>query len=173
MPSRPRLTAAARPRTVFRMHRDLKRIVGLAGVLCGLAVAPIVANAGGSAVVTQNADVRAAPSSDAKALTQAPVNEPVQILDRRGAWYEVSSTSGWRGWLRMASIKLTSLTQAKKSNVSSPLEPAAVSGVRGMDEASLSRAQPDYNALNRLKQYRVTPQDADRFAAELPRGAKR
>jgi len=156
------------------MHRELKRIVRLAGVLCGLACAPLGAQAGGSAIVTQNADVRAAPSTDAKALTQAPVNEPVQILDRRGAWYEVSSTSGWRGWLRMASIKLTSLTQGKKTSaISSPLEPAAVIGVRGMDEGSLARAQPDYNALNKLKQYRATPQDADRFVAELPRGAKR
>lgn len=154
------------------MYRDLKRIVGLAGLLCGLACTPIVAHAEGSAVVTQSADVRAAPSTDAKALTQAPVNEPVQILDRRGAWYEVSSTSGWRGWLRMASIKLTSLTQSKKSNSGiSPLAPTAVIGVRGMDEASLAHAQPDYNALNKLKQYRATPQDADRFAAQLPREA--
>jgi hypothetical protein len=154
------------------MHRELQRIVQSAVVLCALAAAPIVALAGGAAVVTQSADVRAAPSGDAKAVTQAPANEPVQILDRRGAWYEVSSSSGWRGWLRMASIKLTSLTQKKSSSVS-PLEPAGVIGVRGMDEASLARAQPDYAALAKLKQYRATPQDADRFAAGLQRGVRR
>jgi uncharacterized protein YgiM (DUF1202 family) len=153
------------------MHGDLKRIARLAALLC--ATACVAAHAGGSAVVTQNADVRAAPSSDSKALTQAPVNEPVQILDRRGAWYEVSSSSGWRGWLRMASIKLTSLTQQKKSgSIGSALEPTAVIGVRGMDEASLARAQPDYAALSKLKQYRATPQDADRFAAELQRSKR-
>ena len=156
------------------MRTELKRIVRSAAIASLLAIGPIVARAGGSAVVTQGTDVRSAPSGDARAVTQAPVNEPVQILDRRGAWYEVTSTSGWRGWLRMASIKLTSLTQGKKqSAVTSPLEPAAVIGVRGMDEGSLSRAQPDYSALNKLKQYRATPQDADRFAAELRRGATR
>jgi hypothetical protein len=167
------LTSTTRPRTVCSMHWDLKRSVRFAVVLGALANAPTVAHAGGAAVVTQSAEVRAAPSGDAKAVTQAPVNEPVQILDRRGAWYEVSSSSGWRGWLRMASIKLTSLTQKKSSSVALPGEGTAVIGVRGMDEASLARAQPDYAALNKLKQYRATPQDADRFAAELQRGAGR
>jgi hypothetical protein len=156
------------------MHRELKHFLLLAGVAGALATVPTLARAGNAAVVTQGTEVRAAPSGDARAVTQAPVNEPVQILDRRGAWYEVTSSSGWRGWLRMASIKLTSLTQAKSSSSSAAsLGATPVIGVRGMDEGSLARAQPDYAALNKLKTYRATPQDADRFAAELPRGVQR
>jgi len=132
---------------------------------------PIAAFAGGAAVVKQASDVRSAPSGDASQVTQAPANQPVQILDRRGAWYEVSSTSGWRGWVRLAAIKITELTQTKTKTSVPGYQPTAVVGVRGLDEASLARAQPDYAALERLRAYRVTPQDADRFAAELPRGS--
>ena len=132
---------------------------------------PVAAlGAGSQAVVQQSADVRSAPSASSSQVTEAPANQPVQILDRRGAWYEVSSTSGWRGWVRLAAIKLTSLTQTKTKTSLPGTEPTAVIGVRGLDEASLARAQPDYAALERLRGYRVAPDDAERFAAELRRG---
>ena len=131
---------------------------------------PIVTFAGGTAIVKQTAEVRASPSSNAQQVTQAPVNEQLEVVDRRGAWYEVNSSSGWRGWIRLAAIRLTSLTQKKSGTSASGLfEPAATVGVRGLDEGSLARAQPDYAALQRLRAYRASPQDADRFAAELAR----
>jgi hypothetical protein len=137
-------------------------------LLALLATLPIAAYAGNSAVVKSGAEVRSAPSAGAQPVVQAPANEAVEIHDRRGAWYEVSSSSGWRGWVRLASIKITSLTQTK-SKTTLPGQPTAVVGVRGLDEAALARAQPDYAALERLRQYRSTPQDAQRFAAELSR----
>ncbi len=150
------------------MHWDHKRVAPFTLLLCVL-LAPHAAIAAGSAVVKETSDVRSSPSAGAKSVAQAPTNEPVEILNRQGAWYEVSSTSGWRGWVRMAAVRMTSLTK-KKSNTSLPgFEPAANIGVRGLDEASLKNAQPDYAALTRLRQYRATPQDAASFAAQLTR----
>src|SRR5437868_858018 len=108
-------------------HARAKRFKRLAALLLAL---PITAYAGDSAVIKQTADVRASPSASAKQVAEAPVNEPVEVVNRRGAWYEVSSSSGWRGWVRLAAIKLTSLT-AKKSRTSpsSLFEPAATVGV--------------------------------------------
>ena len=146
------------------MRRRVPRMCGWA-LLCGVSSAALAA---GSAVVTQTAAVRATPSADAAQVVEAPPNEPVNIIDRRGAWYEVSSSSGWRGWVRLAAIRLTALTQKKGTGARIELQPASV-GVRGLDEASLAHAQPDYAALQRLRQYRSTPQEADRYASELPR----
>lgn len=157
------------PRTLCAMLRDPKRLCAAAVLLA----TPLIAHAVGSAVVTQSADVRSAPSASAQPVAEAPPNEPIQILDRQGAWYEVSSTSGWRGWMRMAAVKLTALTQKKSTASGNPFQPAAVIGVRGMDEADLARAQPNYAELVKLRTYRATPQDADQFAAQLPRGATR
>jgi hypothetical protein len=149
------------------MHSDHKRAGRFMSWL--LLSLPIASFAGPAAVVKQTADVRASPSASAQQVTEAPASEPVEILNRRGGWYEVSSTSGWRGWVRLAALKITSATQKKPGVTRGMFEPAANIGVRGLDEAALSHAQPDYAALTRLRQYRSTPQDADRFAAELAR----
>jgi uncharacterized protein YgiM (DUF1202 family) len=131
---------------------------------------PAATSAAGNAIVKQPGEVRADPSVQARAVAQAPANEPVEIVDRKGAWYEVKSTSGWRGWMRLAAIKLTSSTQKKSgSSAAGFFEPVASTGVRGLDEASLSRAQPNYAALEQLRKYRSAPSDANRFAAELAR----
>ena len=133
--------------------------------------APVGAQAAGLAVVTQKADVRASPSAQAASVSEAPENAPVQVLDRKGAWYEVASESGWRGWIRMASIRLTALTgnpsRGHERTAFNAFEPTATVGVRGLDETSLANAQPDYAGLSRLQQFKSTPQEADRYAAEL------
>lgn len=137
-------------------------------LLC-LLLQPMSAFAAGSAIVRQSADVRASPSAASQQVAQAPANETVEIVNRRGAWYEVTSGSGWRGWMRLAAIKLTSATGKKSKSSPGFFEPVASTGVRGLDEASLSRAQPDYAALEQLRRYRATPSDAMRFQAELAR----
>ena len=150
------------------MRSGDKGVRRFARAIWAMAMLPAIAYAG-SAVVKESAEVRSAPSAGAQQVTSAPANEPVEILDRRGAWYEVKSASGWRGWMRLAAVRITSLTQTRSKTTMPGFEPAAVIGVRGLDEAALARAQPDYAALQRLRQYRSTPQDADRFAAELKR----
>ncbi len=143
--------------------------------LRGLWLAPIlaapVAASAASAVLSQGADVRTKPSGEAATLMQAAATENVEVLDRRGAWYEVSSSSGWRGWVRLAAVRLTALTQ-KKPATSVDLVPAVI-GVRGLDDASLARAQPDYAALEKLRQYRATPEEAERVAADLAKERSR
>lgn len=127
-------------------------------------------------VTTRDTDLRPQPLSDSTAVARLAANTPLKVVQRRGGWYEVSTDSKLRGWLRMFHVRRSEtgvggfFQQAAAvidggRNVSRKAQ--ATTGVRGVDETDLQNAKPDFKAVDRLAQYRATQDSARRFAAEL------
>lgn len=146
-------------------------------VLFLLAVA-LPALAGQSGTTTRAAELRASPLADARLVQTLPPNTKVDVVKRVGGWYEVRTTAGAQGWVRMWLLRFSTQTgggAALKENVavlgsgrSSSTYTTATTGVRGLSEEELRNATPDPAAVQALEQLAVTPVDARGFANKIP-----
>jgi hypothetical protein len=140
--------------------------VGLAGLaLCAVGLAD-------QGVVVKNAEVRAAPKSDAAALGELLPSAPVEIVERQGAWLSVRSPP-LEGWVRLLSVRPVASTAAPDAtgvkaalNVarSGTTGAAVATGVRGLDPAQLRNAAPNAAELQKLQAYQCDRGDAEFFA---------
>ena len=93
-------------------------------------------------------------------------------MSRKGLWSEVCHADAC-GWLRITAISRDS-GAATTNNLVSCTEnwegrcgnAVSSTGVRGLDAEAIKVDQPDYEALAALKQWQVTPDQADKFADE-------
>lgn len=147
----------------------MKKIAAILLLGCGVASAADWAT-------TRDTDLRPQPLSDSAAVARLAVNTPLNVVQRRGGWYEVMTDSKQRGWLRLFHVRRTDtgvggfFQQAAAvidggRNVSRKAQ--ATTGIRGVDEADLKNSKPDFKAVDRLGQYTATQDSARRFAAEL------
>lgn len=127
-------------------------------------------------------DLLAQPFIDAAKAGAVTANQPVTILERRGAWASVES-NGARGWVRLLNLRLE--PGAARPGSARPsggpanfLNPAAAlrtgssgrtvtTGVKGMDEEDIRNAAPDYQELELLGTLAVTADDARATAQKV------
>ncbi len=121
--------------------------------------------------VIRPSPLQAEPYSDAATLTQLGRGTAVRLLERQGGWYQVSSGQ-WRGWVRLASVKLEESSGAGgESGIGESLRFAqtgrsgarstqATTGVRGLDKKALAEATPDRAALQQLDEFAVSEGEA-------------
>jgi hypothetical protein len=151
------------------------RLSAAALLTLALTARPVHAGPGSIATPTE---LKSAPDPTAATISQLAPGSIVQVGERSGGWYKVSTPQG-EGWVRMLSLRigtapagsgaslgngLAALNQASRSNTT------VATGVRGLTREELKTAQEDLVELDKLEQFTVSPQDASRFAqgAGLP-----
>ena len=140
------------------------------GTLTAGAVSPL-----GSATLLREGELKATPFSDAVSVVRLAAQSRVTLLERRGGWYRVEA-AGTQGWLRLLQVRVNEGATAQGG--SSDWQQAATlatgragsgnvvstSGLRGLDEAQLKGANPDYDQLEKLDGFGVNQQAAGDYA---------
>lgn len=111
-------------------------------------------------------DLLAQPFIDAAKAGPVTANQPVTILERRGAWASVES-NGTKGWVRLLNLRLeagAARPGAGRPGMASLRTGSsgrtATTGIKGMDEEDIRNATPDYQELELLGTLAVTADDA-------------
>lgn len=126
-----------------------------------------------SGSVIRNTELRQKPFSDAAVVATVSSGTQVEILSRQGAWMNVSS-NGQAGWVKMLSVRLSeggstdagsALSQGIKVVTTGSSGKTVTTGVKGLSEEELTRAQPDYNELEQLNKLGVSAAEASKQAA--------
>lgn len=116
-----------------------------------------------NALTMHPTELRADAQSDAATLATLPQHAPVEVLSRRGAWSEVRTASGQRGWVRIAVLKTAAgapgagapggaldklLSTGRTSNTAT-----VTTGVRGLPREERPQAQGDPDELLRAREF--------------------
>jgi hypothetical protein len=128
------------------------------------------------ATTVREVALRQKPAADAKAVATVPPNTAVELVKRQGAWVQLEAAGG-SGWAKLFDVKLgTAGAQPAKTgddanaiadtlNLATGRREASVAtGVRGLDEKMLRKAQPDEREYAELGTYAATPTSAQAFA---------
>lgn len=157
------------------MYRGLLLGVGL--LLLGMVAAAVPSDA----YTVVDTPLTSSPFSDATSMAALPTHTSVSILARQGGWYQVSLATGQTGWVRMTSLGFNTGTTPKTRNAtiagilglfSSGRSGAGAgtdtTGVRGLNTGDIAAAKPDTAAVDALKAWIATPDDARQYSAALP-----
>lgn len=124
-------------------------------------------------IVIRPADLMEQPFIDAAKAGSVAANEPVDILQRQGAWVRVQA-GGKSGWVRSLNLRMGSAMPATgqgNSNGAAMLLRTGSSGrtvttgVKGLDEEKIRNASPDPDEVAKLDAFTATTQDAQALAA--------
>ena len=123
------------------------------------------------AQTSKNDNLRQKPFSDAKIVIALKNGQNVDIQKREGSWYFVKSGAK-TGWVPMLSIhrtqKAATATAGSLSTVSTGRSSAggvvSTTGVRGINEETLKKAEFSESAVAAVEKYRVLKTDAAAFA---------
>ncbi|HEX8055949.1 MAG TPA: hypothetical protein VF481_04770 [Novosphingobium sp.] len=150
----------------------MRRIVAL--LLTGILLCRVTsAEAAEKGLVLRAGDLLAQPFIDAAKSGPLAANQPVTILQRRGAWANVES-GGKTGWVRVLNLRLEpgaagaarpGGARPSGGNPMSLLQTGSsgrtvTTGVKGMDEEDIRNATPDYAELELLDTLAVSADDA-------------
>ncbi|WP_194721281.1 SH3 domain-containing protein [Noviherbaspirillum malthae] len=130
-----------------------------------------------SALTMKAIDLQAQPQSDSAVVASLPESARVEVLGRRGAWSQVKTAAGHSGWVRMLSLKpesaaaqpapgsgalgaVGSLLSAGRSTNTATV----TTGVRGLSEEDLQRAQANPAELEKAQRFRADRNAAQDFA---------
>ena len=120
------------------------------------------------------------PFTDAATVTTLVAHTNVSVLLRKGGWYQVDLDSGQTGWLRMTTVKFTSVAGQARNSVlvgllslfesgrSGANGTTTSTGVRGLNTGDIADSKPDTAAVDGLKAWAATPDEARQYSAALP-----
>jgi hypothetical protein len=162
-------------------EQDRMKTFLLAGVF--LAACALPAAAAESGYTLRATDLRARPFVDAPTIATLPERTAVEIATRQGAWMEIKTREGSKGWIRMLSVRLGNPDQkASGGNILSaigvgnrprPQTTATVTtGVRGFSEAELKDAKPNPAEVDKMESFAADKAQATAFAANGKLGAR-
>ena len=125
-----------------------------------------------AASVRTEVTLLAEPTQRSVAVATVPKHGQIKIMSRKGLWSEVCHADAC-GWLRITAISRDSDAATTKTSLAALKtgregagNAVSSTGVRGLDTEAIKVDQPDHEALAALKQWRVTPDQADKFADE-------
>ena len=124
------------------------------------------------ATLIRATELKSEPATDAATVTQLPENTAVETLERQGGWTRVKAGAGV-GWVKMLSLRYGS-TKHGESGLAQMFNVArtgssgtqVTTGVRGLDEEQLAKAQPNPGELAKLNNFAVERKAAAGFAAK-------
>ena len=143
-------------------------------VLLLFIVLPVLAEPG---YVLRSCDLMDEPYRDANALTALEEGVDVEILKRKGGWFNVT-VGEQTGWVRMSKIRKGEAVVGPDSgaDASGVLQLAsgragtgnvvAATGVRGLNEEELKEARFNAAQIEKMESFAVTKKRARRFARE-------
>ncbi|HJV75724.1 MAG TPA: SH3 domain-containing protein [Noviherbaspirillum sp.] len=129
------------------------------------------------ALTARAIDLMAQAQSDAAVVASLPEDTRLEVLGRKGAWSEVRTANGQKGWLRMTTLKpVTSaaatpasanplgalnnlLSSGRTSNTAT-----VTTGVRGLEAQDLENAQANMVELEKMQKFAVDRRAAEAFA---------
>jgi uncharacterized protein YgiM (DUF1202 family) len=127
------------------------------------------------ATVVRDTELKDKPYADAKTLKRLPARTAVTIVDRQGGWLRVQA-GGQQGWVRLLHVSSQSAGGSKSgadelksaANVATGRAGAgnivSTTGIRGLNEEQLSKAQPNPAELQRLESYGASKEQAAAYA---------
>jgi hypothetical protein len=123
-------------------------------------------------MVIRAGDLMAQPFIDAAKAGPLAPNQPVTILERRGAWANVDS-NGAKGWVRLLNLRLQPGAARPGTGAASALRTGSsgrtvTTGVKGMDEEDIRNASPDEAQVAELGTLAVSADDARADAQTKP-----
>lgn len=142
----------------------------------GLAVAQAGVAVAQTATVRLDETLRAEPAPTAAEAGKIDANAKVRMVERKGFWAKVSAP-GASGWLKLSSLSL----ETSGSGTGNAALPALTSlatgrtgsgnvvsaaGTRGLSAEDLRAAQPDMDAVARVKAMAVSADAANRYAQD-------
>lgn len=144
-------------------------------IILAVLLVSATAQAGERATTVKTDSVREKPFSDAKVIASLPVATRVEILKKKGGWYQINSPQG-SGWMRMLSLRrgeirsgssgseLTGLASLASGRAGTG-KVVATTGIRGLNEEELRAAQFDEKQVSLAESYTTSRADAQKFAA--------
>lgn len=145
-------------------------------VLLAMPVAAIAATTSGA--ILKSTELRTKPYLDAPKVTTLATGAPVSILERKGGWLRVK-TGSRTGWVRMLYVRTgtvgagTSASVIGKGTVQLATGRAgsgnvvATSGIRGLDEEQLAKAESNPAQLAKLKTLAASESGARAYAKRV------
>jgi len=128
------------------------------------------------AVSLRNFDLKQSPAGDAKAVATVAAGTVVDLVQRQGAWVQLTAGSD-TGWTKLFDIKMGTgaLAPAAKTSSLSGIaqtlnlatgrrDSSVTTGVRGLDAEMLKKAQPNPQEVTTLLGYASTADQAQAFA---------
>ena len=115
-------------------------------------------------------------ASDSKTIATLPANTTVDLVKREGAWVQLGSGSDV-GWAKLFDIRLASAQTAPSKGggagglgqvlglASGQRSASVTTGVRGLDEDQIVKAQPNPQEFAKLVAFQVSKERAEQFAA--------
>ena len=128
----------------------------------------------GPATVVRATELKAEPASDAATVVRLAENTRVDALERKGGWTRVKAPGG-EGWVKMLALRYeaagekrgdSGLAQAFNVARTGSSGTQVTTGVRGLDEEKLAKAQPNPAELAKLDGFAVDRTGATGFAAQ-------
>jgi uncharacterized protein YgiM (DUF1202 family) len=158
-------------------------------LLIGLSLSAGVALAETVYVQAKTVKLRAGKTSLDSVVANLKFGEPLEVLRKVGAWLEVQTGGGTKGWIFAAKTTPTQPTGSeddalaklgKSFRRTEAGDVTAAAGARGLDKASEGYAnrtgitQRDRDAVDRMAAYRMSDQEVDDFlkSGELGEYAK-
>jgi len=142
-------------------------------VFAGLLLSAAVAQAGENGSAIKSDTLRNAPFSDAQSVTTLPAGSSVEILQRKGGWYQIKSAKG-SGWIRMLSVRRgnqsssgsSAATLASLASVRAGTgKVVSTTGIRGLNEEELRAAHFDEPQISLAESYLTSRTAAQKFAS--------
>lgn len=155
------------------MGTDMRRFVAI--LLSAILLCQVTsAEAAEKGLMLRAGDLLAQPFIDAAKSGPLTANQPVTILQRRGAWANVDAGGGKTGWVRVLNLRLEpgpagaarpGGARPTGGNPMSLLQTGSsgrtvTTGVKGMDEEDIRNATPDEAELELLGTLAVSADDA-------------
>jgi hypothetical protein len=127
------------------------------------------------AITIKQVMLKEAAASDSKTVATLPANTTVDLKKREGAWVQLGSGSDV-GWAKLFDIRLASAQTAPAKGgggglgevlglASGQRSASVTTGVRGLDEDQLAKAQPNPQEFQKLVAFQVTKEQGQQFAA--------
>jgi Bacterial SH3 domain len=124
------------------------------------------------ATVIRATELKSEPATDAATVQQLKENTAVEALERQGGWTRVKA-GGAEGWVKMLALRYSSNARgdsgaAQVFNVARTGSSGTqvTTGVRGLDQEQLVKAQPNPAELAKLAGFAAERDAAAGFAAK-------
>lgn len=143
-------------------------------VISLLLLSATVAQAGESGSAIKTDTLRKAPFSDAQSVATLPAGSVIEIVQRKGGWYQINSARG-KGWIRMLSVRRGNPSSSGNSAASLASlasgragtgKIVSTTGIRGLNEEELKAAHFDEKQIGIAESYLTSRAAAQKFASQ-------
>lgn len=125
-----------------------------------------------TAQTVNKSEVKQQPSHSAKTVTTLAKDAKVTVEKRQRAWYQITTSKGVQGWIKMLQLRFASAAaQASSGSLWNSLttqnaSTTASTGIRGFNEQDLQQASPDMQAVKKLARFQASDKQVKAFAKQ-------